>query len=476
MTTTKLELVAPTIKEFTKYCGLISLEFSNKNNCSLKEGEHSINRMLDTEKVMVYRLTFNSNNYYKDYFVVITKANCKWQLCILKGNTGLPKLPSFVLVNIVQTLEKHFNRMFVLDVAKIMPDIRYYSKFLLKNKNWELEGSQNTAVYNMGFVDYYGLDDASRRILEPLVIDTKGKSLLLHTTKQLKYVKTGRNPYSYFYETDGEYYPQYAKEEVSIAYKHHDTFTATEAWCTNKHAEIDTSAAPEIYCDLFTRVWDANQNKYVRGAKIDTIKLTKEVQQNLVDGFSNNNMILFDTKNISIKSDKVSGDILFPVVHKPVSYAEHNNRHAVLLNEFNQWLNENLGEKFRENVYKDIHEYLKYNHILPERNIGEDRAIKMATKIGKLLNLPKMRVVKTSIGSKYYICLMQCLKVLAVVPFRSESSYYENYGDTDDDADEIKASNTDLEALKDEAERYAWVLNNHPGVSEITAVILKKLL
>ena len=313
MTTTKLELVAPTIKEFTKYCGLISLEFSNKNNCSLKEGEHSINRMLDTEKVMVYRLTFNSNNYYKDYFVVITKANCKWQLCILKGNTGLPKLPSFVLVNIVQTLEKHFNRMFVLDVAKIMPDIRYYSKFLLKNKNWELEGSQNTAVYNMGFVDYYGLDDASRRILEPLVIDTKGKSLLLHTTKQLKYVKTGRNPYSYFYETDGEYYPQYAKEEVSIAYKHHDTFTATEAWCTNKHAEIDTSAAPEIYCDLFTRVWDANQNKYVRGAKIDTIKLTEksskttqylahavmaqEVEHHLGKEASFNSIVFINSKN-----------------------------------------------------------------------------------------------------------------------------------------------------------------------------------
>ena len=295
-------------------------------------------------------------------------------------------------------------------------------------------------------------------------------------------MKTGRQPETYFHETAGKYYPGYQSDDVSKRYKYHETFIATEAWCAHKHADVRVDEAPEPTVDIYNKRYNQITNKYIKGDKIASVKLTQDMQQNLVSSVQNSNMLIFDVDNIKIETNDL--ELLFPVKYTPISYAEHNRRHNEALNELHIWLMDNLGEYFEENVYEDIKQYIEFNTVAPINKIGRVEAIRRCLKLKQYASYDKAYLAAVELSSTPYICLFkyerQGILLIHAIPYRNHSTYYENYGTKEDKSEYQRkkeiSNNQEIKSLAAADEMYNEYIVKSPMINKGLVDILKKLI
>ena len=467
---TKVKLLKMNMPELAKTLGQKSLPTLDKKD--LAGQSIRVDEVDDNGKINVRRIVTLSNEYINHYWLIHSYSKNTYIL-VCHGDK-----PMFVMGELSKTIQDIVGP-FTWDNDENNPvNLNYYSPFKLENQKYILKDSTVLPINWLSRIEYEGLDSAQQKLVKDLVGEERSElSPILHTNKTLKYIKTGRQPETYFHETSGQYFPRHQSEEVSKKYKYHVNITATETWCTSPHADVQTMDAPEPEVIIYEKSWNQLTNSYMKGKEVAKVQLTQFVQQNLVDSVQNNDLKIFDVKNIRVLTAE-TGEILFPVNYTPVSYAEHNKRHSKGLNELHIWLNENLGETFEENIYESIEQYIKFNRISGIDKIGRATAVTRCLKLKKFGGFEKSYLADIEVKSTAYIALFRAagdgIELLYAVPYRNHSTYYENY--KEDDEGVVKANNKEIRQIKLEKAAYEMYLVQSPRIRKELAFLISKLV
>lgn len=421
-----------------------------------KESErNSIKKVVDLPELKVIRIHMYSNGFHNNYLLVINKAKNTRKFIVSKKEQGITKIPAFVLVDIIKIIEKAYNNRHQLELVagKVMPTVIYYPSFeLMGQQKFILKSPQELVLNNpISLLDYYSLDKDYIRILGFIVKDELKTSDIIHTDTTLNYVKTGIMPEYYYYETEGGAYPVYASNKLSKRYlKRIENIIAIEPWCHNKYLASTSSKLPTPEFEIYDKVWDKAQHKYIKGALRGKGVFTEDMLKNLVITTHRYRADIYEAQNIAIET-KTQGTLLFQVS----STLKPREEHVEPLTDINLWVHEHLDKRLIENIYEDYVDYFTYNKIGSITGVSKYYAVNAVKMVqNEFFNDSSVSNVEGK-SSRYIVCHKDN-RLIYAMPYNADTALFQDNKKHNDcentEEDGKQLNNRDIKQLELEDE------------------------
>lgn len=428
-----------------------------------KESErNSIKKVVDLPELKVIRIHMYSNGFHNNYLLVINKAKNTRKFIVSKKEQGITKIPAFVLVDIIKKIEMAYNNKHRLKLVagKVMPTVIHYPSFeLMGQQKFILKSPQELLLNNpISKVDYYSFDEDYIRILGFITMDDIKESEILHTETALNYVRTGLIPEYYYYETEGGAYPRYASDKVSKRYLDRvEGIIVTEPWCHNDYLANVSSKLPTPAYEIYDKVWDNNQQKYIKGSLRGRGVFTEDILRNLVTTTSRHIGDTYEVQNIAIET-KTQGTLLFQVS----SVLKPREEHKEPLTGINQWVREHLDSHLEENIYKDYVDYFTYNKIGSITGVSKYYAVNAVKMVqNEFFNDSSVSNVEGK-SSRYIVCHKDN-RLIYAMPYNADTALFQDNKKHNDcentEEDGKRLNNQDMKQLELEDELIGDVLD-----------------
>lgn len=432
----------------------IPLEYESKRN--------SIKQVVNMPKLKVIRIHMYSSGFHNNYLLVINKDKNTKKFIVSKKEQGITKIPAFVLVDIIKRIEKAYNNKYRLKLVagKVMPTVIHYPSFeLLGQQKFILKSPQKIILNKpISLLDYYSLDEDYIRILGFIVKDELKTSDIIHTDTTLNYVRTGVMPEYYYYETEGGAYPVYASDTVSKRYlKRIENIIAIEPWCHNQYLVSESSKLPTPEFEIYDKVWDNAQHKYIKGALRGKGVFTEDMLKNLVITTHKYHADTYEAQNIAIET-KTQGTLLFQVS----STLKPREEHIEPLTGINLWVHEHLDSRLTENIYKDYVDYFTYNKIGGINGVSKYYAVNAVKMVqNEFFNDSSISNVEGK-SSRYIVCHKDN-RLIYAMPYNADTALFQDNKKHNDcentEEDGKRLNNRDMKQLELEDELIDDVLD-----------------